>query len=141
MRRTYTRYIQYTIVWLLLCWPVAGFGQVQTPQHFLLKPDPTSEYVKYEGTLICFRCDVSATPGSRARCEREGHAALLKREGAHTQKLYGSKHSITEKLGSEELHGKKVKIEGIYDKENNWLMVDKVELAEHEEDKRKTPLP
>ena len=130
MKKTYIRSL---VVCLLLCWPAAGFGQPQRPQDFLATPEPTSEYVKYEGTLICFRCDVAATPGSRARCDREGHAALLKREGAHTQKLYGSKHSITEKLGSEELHGKKVKIEGIYDSENNWLMVDKVELAERED--------
>ena len=99
MKKTYIRSI---VACVLLCWPAVGFGQTQTPQQFLTKPDPTSEYVKYEGTLICFRCDVSAKPESRARCKREGHAALLKREGERTQKLYGSKHSITEKLGSEE---------------------------------------
>ena len=133
MKKTYVRY-RRLLVLSLLCWPVAGSGQVQTPQEFLTKPEPTSEYVKYEGTLICYRCDISAKPESRARCAREGHAALLKREAAHIQKLYGSKHSVTEKLGSAELHGKKVKIEGIYDSENNWLMVDKVELAEREQD-------
>ena len=141
MKKTYIWYIRCIIVYLLLCWPTAGFGQTQTPQHFLIKPEPTSEYVKYEGTLICFRCDVSGKPESRARCEKEGHAALLKREGERTQKLYGSKHSITEKLGSEELHGQKVKIEGIYDSKNNWLMVDKVKLAESEEDSEKTAIP
>ena len=141
MKKTYIPSIPSIVVCLLLCWPTAGFGQAQTPQHFLIKPDPTSEYVKYEGTLICFRCDISNKSESRARCDREGHAPLLRREGEHTQKLYGSKHSITEKLGSEELHGKKVKVEGIYDSENNWLMVDKVELAEREEDADEIAIP
>ncbi len=112
------------VLLVLLCWPAAGFGQTRTPHNFLAKPEPTSEYVKYEGILICFRCDVMRTPESRARCKHEGHASLLKRTEGRRHRLYGSKHSTTEKLSSEELHGKEVKIEGIYDTETNWLLVE-----------------
>jgi hypothetical protein len=123
-------HILCAVVWLLLCWPATGMSQTQTPPNFLAKPEATSEYVKYEGTLICFRCDVMRTQESKARCKHEGHASLLKRTEGRTHRLYGSKHSITEKLSSEELHGKKVKIEGIYDTETNWLLVEKVDLVE-----------
>ena len=122
--------ISGSVLYLLLWLPVGVLGDEGTPD-WLVKPKPTSEYVKYEGTLICFRCDITPTPESRARCEREGHAPLLKRTEGRTRRLYSSKNSVRDELTSEELHGKRVKVEGIYDSKTNWLLVDKVEALEH----------
>ena len=121
--------ISCSILCVLLWLPPGVRGDEGTPD-WLVKLKPTSEYVKYEGTLICFRCDITPTPESRARCEQEGHAPLLKRTEGRTRRLYGSKNAITDKLTSEELHGKRVKVEGIYDSKTNWLLVDKVEALE-----------
>lgn len=43
------------------------------------RPESTPIDVGYEGTLICFRCDISPSPGNRARCRQKGHLPLLKR--------------------------------------------------------------
>lgn len=109
----------------MLLWLPPGVHSDDRNPDWLVKPKPTSEYVKYEGTLICFRCDITPTHESRARCEQEGYAPLLKRPDSHTHRLYGSKNAITDKLISEELHGKNVKVEGVYDSKTNWLLVDK----------------
>lgn len=89
-------------------------------------PASTSAYVAYNGTLICFRCDVSPSPENRARCEQEGHAPLFKLADGHVHKLEGSTTSLSAQLASETLHGKKVKITGIYDLKTNHILVEKI---------------
>lgn len=90
-------------------------------------PASTSAYVVYNnGTLICFRCDVSPSPENRARCEQEGHVPLFKLADGHLHKLVGSTNSITVKLASDELHGKKVKVKGMYSLETNQVLVEEV---------------
>ena len=112
------------VLGLLLWWPVTVRGD-PTSSSFA-HPDPTSINVEYEGTLICFRCDIAPSPENRARCEQEGHAPLFKRADGHIHKLTGSTNSITAKLIADELHGKSVKIEGIYYPKTDHVLVEKL---------------
>ncbi|NOT53814.1 MAG: hypothetical protein HOP18_04335 [Deltaproteobacteria bacterium] len=89
-------------------------------------PASTSAYVSCNGTLICFRCDVSPSPENRVRSAHEGHASLFNLAEGHVHKLQGSINSITAKLASDALHGKAVKIKGICYTETNHMLVEKV---------------
>lgn len=113
------------VLGFLLWWPAAVNGH-DNPNTLFTHPDATSVDVAYEGTLICFRCDVSPSPGNRARCQQEGHLPLLRREEGYTHALVGSTNTITTKLASEELHGKKVKVKGIYYPKTNHVLVEEV---------------
>jgi len=113
----------------LLLWPATVLGH-DNPSNPFARLESTSADVTYEGTLICFRCDVSPSPENLARCEQEGHAPLFRRADGHIHKLTGSTNSITAKLASDELHGKKVRIKGIYYAETNHVLVEEVILLE-----------
>lgn len=113
---------------LLLWWPAVVLGQ-STSSPFA-RPEPRSVDVAYEGTLICFRCDVAPSPENRTRCTQEGHVPLLRRAEGYTHTLVGSTNAITAKLASEELHGKKIKVKGIYYPKTNQLLVEQVLLLE-----------
>jgi hypothetical protein len=112
------------VLGVLLWWSaVLGHDDANTP---FAGPASTSVDVAYEGTLICFRCDVSPSPENRARCAQEGHAPLFKLADGHVHKLQGSTNSITAKLASDALHGKAVKIKGIYYLKTNHVFVEEV---------------
>jgi hypothetical protein len=113
------------VLGFLLWWSAAVLGH-DNPNTPFARSDTTSIDVAYEGTLICFRCDVSPSPENRARCEQEGHAPLFKLADGHVHKLVGSTNSITVKLASDELHGKKVKVKGMYSLETNQVLVEEV---------------
>ena len=113
------------VLGFLLWWPAAVNGH-DNPNTPFARPESNSADVRYEGTLICFRCDVSPSSENLARCEQEGHAPLLKIADGHIHKLIGSTNSITAKLASDELHGKKVRIKGIYYAETNHVLVEEV---------------
>ena len=118
---------QLTMIVLLILgwWPETVLGHDE-PNNPFFGSESTSADVTYEGVLICFRCDVDPSLAGRARCEQEGHAPLLKRADGHIHKLMGSRNSITVKLASDALHGKKVKIKGIYHNETNHVLVEEV---------------
>lgn len=111
---------------LLLWWqPLLARSDPNVPSFFTTEPKSVS--VKYEGTLICFRCDVTPSQENRARCEQEGHLPLLRRAEGYSHKLMGSTNSLSAQLASEALHGKKIKITGIYYPKTNQILVEKVE--------------
>ena len=112
------------VLGVLLWWPAAVLGQFHSSPF--ARPEPQSVDVEYEGTLICFRCDLSPTPENRARCQQEGHLPLLKRAEGYLHALIGSTNPITAKLASDELHGKKVKVKGIYYPKTHQVLVEEV---------------
>jgi len=113
------------VLGLLLWWPAAVLGH-DNPNTPFARPESTSANVAYEGTLICFRCDIAPSPENRARCEQEGHVSLFKRADGHIYKLNGSTNSITAKLASDELHSKRVRIKGIYYSKTDHILVEEV---------------
>ena len=118
---------QLTLIVLLILgwWPETVLGHDE-PNNSFFRSETTSADVTHEGTLICFRCDIDPSPAGRARCEQEGHAPLFKKADGHIHRLTGSRNSITTKLASDTLHGKKVKIKGIYHAETNHVLVEEV---------------
>lgn len=112
------------IILLILWWPAAARGDPNSPS--VMQTEPKSLNVEYEGTLICFRCDITPSQENRARCEQEGHAPLFKRADGHIHKLTGSTNSITAHLISDELHGKRVKITGLYYPKTDHVLVEKL---------------
>jgi len=117
------------VLWLLLWWPAAAHADPNSSPFG--RTDPGAAGVEYEGTLICFRRDVDPSHEDLARCKQEGHAPLLRRADGHIHKLTGSTNSITAKLASDELHGKKVKVKGIYYPKANQVLVEKLIPLEH----------
>lgn len=107
---------------LMLCWPAAVVGQGRP--NSVLRFDPTSVDVREEGTLICYRCDLASSSESSTRCQQEGHQPLLRRPEGNSYLLIESTNSITTKLNSDELHGKQVRIKGIYYPKTNQMLVE-----------------
>ena len=123
-----TNALRCGVLWLLLCWPGAAWGQRPGDPVITRDKEPSGD-VAYEGTLICYRCDVTAEAGRRGRCERDGHLPLLKRKEGHTYRLYGNTHAIGAQLTSDKLHGGRVHVEGVYEPATNWLRVREVYLV------------
>lgn len=112
------------IVLLILWWPAAARGDPNSTS--VIQNEPKSLNVEYEGMLICFRCDITPSQENRARCEQEGHLPLLRRVEGRSHTLVGSTNSLSAQLASEALHGKKIKITGIYYPTTNQILVKKV---------------
>lgn len=115
------------VLQLFFWWPAAVLGQAPSSPFFNLGPKST---VEYKGILLCYRHDIAPSPENRARCEQEGHLPLFKRADGHLLKLMGSTNSITVRLSSDELHGKKVRIKGIYYPQTDHVLVEEVTLVE-----------
>jgi hypothetical protein len=109
---------------ILWWWPATARGDPNSTSVF--QTEPKSLNVEYEGTLICFRCDITPSRENRARCEQEGHLPLLRRAEGYSHTLMGSTNSLSAQLASEALHGKKIKITGIYYPKTNQILVEKV---------------
>ena len=122
MNRNYA--LAVSVFAVLLWWPADASSQGLPNTVLRGEPQPTD--VREQGTLICFRCDITPNPHSRARCQQEGHQPLLSRVGGHPYKLIGSTNSITAKLSADELHGKQVRIKGIYYPKTNQVLVEEV---------------
>ncbi|MGE0681314.1 MAG: hypothetical protein AB7P69_10520 [Candidatus Binatia bacterium] len=116
------------IILLILWWLTAARGDPNSPS--VMQTEPKSLNVKYEGTLICFRCDITPSQENRARCEQEGHLPLLRRGDGYSHSLVGSTNSLSAQLASEALHGKKVHLTGIYYPKTNQILVEKVAPTE-----------
>lgn len=123
----HTKQLIFIMVLILWWWPAAARGDPNSTS--VIKTEPKSRNVEYEGTLICFRCDVAPSRENRARCEQEGHLPLLRRGDGYSHSLVGSTNSHSAQLASEALHGKKVKITGIYYPKTNQILVEKVALT------------
>jgi hypothetical protein len=114
------------VLWSLRWWPTLVQGQPNTQN--VIRTDPTSVDVEYDGVVICFRCDVTPSPENRARCQQEGHQPLLRRSEGHTHTLVGSTNKLTAQLASDGLHGKAVHVKGIYYPKTNYILVSEVTL-------------
>ena len=123
-----------SVVCFLLCWPL-GVARPFRPLPQVI-PRASSEELAFEGTLICYRCDIPSERRRLGKCEKDAHLSLLKLADGHTYRLYGSSHFISAKLSSEKFHGKKVHLEGVYDSATNWLHVHRANLTGDESPSR-----
>lgn len=119
-----TKQLICIVMLILWCWPAAACGDPNATS--VIQTEPKSLNVGYEGTLICFRCDITPSQENRARCEQEGHLPLLRRTEGHSHTLVGSTNSLSAQLASEALHGKRITITGIYYPKTNQILVEKV---------------
>jgi hypothetical protein len=119
-----TKHLICIVMLILWCWPPAARGDPNSPS--VIQTEPKSLNVEYEGTLICFRCDITPSQENRARCEQEGHLPLLRRKDGYSHSLVGSTNSLSAQLTSESFHGKKVMITGIYYPKTNQILVEKI---------------
>lgn len=117
------------VLWLLLWWPTVAFANAD-PYSVWHAPEPEAVTAVYEGILICFRCDLSPSPENRARCQEAGHLPLLRRADGQVSTLIGSTNTVTARLASEALHGKRVSVTGVYLPKNNQVLVETVTVVE-----------
>ena len=123
-----------SVVCCLLCWPLGAAHSFRPLPQVI--PGASSDELTFEGMLICYRCDIPSERRRLGKCEKDAHLSLLKLADGHTYRLYGSSHFISAKLSSEKFHGKKVRLEGVYDSATNWLHVHRANLTGDESPSR-----
>ncbi|MBI3245494.1 MAG: hypothetical protein HYZ50_03170 [Deltaproteobacteria bacterium] len=82
-----------------------------------------------EGALCCIRCNFSPTLENLATCNKDGHEHFLLVKDGQVHPLYRITKDIADKINSQELHEKQVKIRGRYYPVANAILVSQVEPA------------
>jgi len=83
----------------------------------------------FPGKLLCLRCNLAH--GSAAECAKEGHRHVLSMEdGSMIHPLLAGTEEIFKQLNSNELHNKKVKVDGKYYSSTGAILVNRIALAE-----------
>ncbi len=85
----------------------------------------------FPGKLVCLRCNMAHAPGSASECTKEGHRHALSMDGGSMiHPLLAGTDEVLVKINSAELHGKNVKVTGMYYPSTGMIFANQVVLAE-----------
>jgi hypothetical protein len=121
------RMILVAISVTLLLWRSPVVAQQPMASDMLQRYGSSSAIGEYAGTLYCIRCNFSPTPENLATCNTDGHEHFLLMNDGHVHPLYGITKNIADKINSQALHEKPVKIRGRYYPVANAILVSQVD--------------
>ena len=84
----------------------------------------------FPGKLICLRCDVSPSDHASAACKEDGHRHALSMKGGMVHPLLPGTEEIAERINSNELHGKEVRVSGKHYPSIGFIFVSSIEQKE-----------